>query len=350
MVRQRWRYTLKGAVAGFQRDHGTDLAAALTYYSVLSVFPALLALVSLLGVFGRGAETTEAMLDILRDLGQADIAAQLEEPIAAMVGAERAGTALIVGLAGALWGASGYVGAFGRALNRIYEVEEGRPVWKLRPLVLLVTIGLVVMAAIVLVGLVVSGPIAQAIGDQVGLGDQALRLWDLLKGPFLLAIVTGMVAVLYFATPNVKQPRFRFVSVGAAVAIGIWVVASIGFGFYVTNFARYDSLYGSLGSVIVFLLWLWLTNISLLFGAEIDTERERARQLQAGIEAEDRILLRPRDDSYLVKAESKREERIAEGRALRLEAEASETGDGTVAPDPGPRFDLEPLPSQSRRG
>lgn len=367
IARPGWVYTGKAAFAEFQRDQCTDLAAALTYYSVLSVFPAILALVSLLGVFGQGQETTDAMLEILRQLGQADIADRLEEPIAAMVANQSAGVALVVGLAGALWGASGYVGAFGRALNRIYQVDEGRPVWKLRPIVLLITLGLVVMAAIVLVGLVVSGPLAQAIGDAVGLGEQSLVVWEIAKWPVILGIVIVMVAVLYYATPNVKQPKFRWVSVGAAVAIGIWVIASIGFGFYVTNFARYDSLYGSLGSVIVFLLWLWLTNLALLFGAEIDAELERARELQAGIRAERTLQLPPRDDTGSVKAAGKLEERVAEGRRLRLGAVASgEVGDAGNGYEDGrghdrrhrprgdggdePAYELEPLPSEAARG
>ena len=145
-----------------------------------------------------------------------------------------------------------------------------------------------------------------------GFGDQSLALWDIAKWPFLLAVVVLMVAVLYYATPNVQQPKFRWVSVGAAVAIGIWVIASLGFGFYVTNFAKYDSLYGSLGSIIVFLLWLWLTNLALLFGAEIDAELERARQLQAGIRSERTLQLPPRDDSGSVKRTTKLEERVAE--------------------------------------
>ncbi|GAA4411229.1 YihY/virulence factor BrkB family protein [Fodinibacter luteus] len=363
--RPSWTYTAKASFAEFQRDQCTDLAAALTYYSVLSVFPAILALVSLLGVFGRGQETTDAMLEILRDLGQSQIADRLEEPIAAMVGAQSAGLALAIGLAGALWGASGYVGAFGRALNRIYQVDEGRPVWKLRPIVLLVTLGLVVMAAIVLVGLVVSGPIAQAIGEAVGFGEQSLAVWNLAKWPVILGVVVVMVAVLYYATPNVKQPKFRWMSVGAAVAIGIWVIASLGFGFYVSNFARYDSLYGSLGSVIVFLLWLWLTNLALLFGAEVDAELERARQLQAGIRAERTLQLPPRDDSVSRKAASKLEQRVAEGRRLRLEAEASAGGDadssgngrgrgrhgrtGAARAATASDVELEPLPSELAR-
>ena len=360
---------MTGAVTGFQRNQCTDLAAALTYFSVLSVFPALLALVSLLGVFGQGQETTDAILEILRRLGQDQIADQLEAPIAAMVGSQSAGVTLVLGLVLALWSASGYVGAFGRSLNRIYQVDEGRPVWKLRPFVFLITLGLVVMAAVVLVGLTVSGPIAQAIGDAIGFGDESSQLWDRAKGPLILAIVIVMVAVLYYATPNVRHPRFRLISVGSTVAIGIWVLASLGFGFYVSNISRYNALYGSLGGVIVFLLWLWITNLALLFGAEVDAERERARELRAGIPAERRLQLTPRDASASAKAAEKLEERVAEGRRMRLAAVAAgaggaraagAVGDATAGYGAGrahtqdrhraegePHVELEPLPSET---
>ncbi len=350
-----WRFTGKAALAEFQRDQCTDLAAALTYYSVLSVFPAILALVSLLGVFGQGKETTDAMLDLLDQLGQGEVADQLKGPIDAMVQSQTAGVTLLIGIGGALWSASGYVGAFGRSMNRVYQVPEGRPVWKLRPVVLLVTLGLIVMAALVLIGLVVSGPVATALGDLVGVGEQTAQVWDWVKWPVILAIVVVMVAVLYYATPNVKQPKFRWVSVGSAVAIGIWLVASLGFGFYVTNFAKYNAVYGSLGGVIVFLLWLWLTNLALLFGAEVDAELERARELEAGIRAEHRIQLPLRDSSGADKADEKRAERAAEGRQLRLDATANGgagAGNGSArargragASD----YELEPLPSQAAR-
>ena len=359
--RAGWRFTGKAALAEFQRDQCTDLAAALTYYSVLSVFPAILALVSLLGVFGQGQATTNAMLDVLERLGQDQVAALLEEPIKAMSTSQTAGITLVIGLGGALWGASGYVGAFGRSLNRIYQVAEGRPVWKLRPVVLLITLGLVVMAALVLVGLAVSGPIAQAIGDAVGLGDESRQIWNLAKWPVILAIVVVMVAVLYYATPNVKQPKFRWISVGSAVAIGIWVVASLGFGFYVSNFSKYNALYGSVGGIIVFLLWLWLTNLALLLGAEVDAELERARELEAGIGAERRLQLPMRDSSGADKAAEKHAERVAEGRRLRLEAAGSGADgvNGSSAGRAGRRgrqggddrtaYPLEPLPSEVAR-
>ncbi len=318
-----WRYTAKAAFVEFQRDQCTDQAAALTYYSVLSVFPAILALVSLLGLFGQGERTTTALLDIVRQLGQGQVADQLKGPIDQMVNARGAGLVLVVGLAGAIWSASGYVGAFGRSMNRIYQVDEGRPVWKLRPVVLLITVGLIVMAALVLVGLVVSGPVAQAIGEAVGLGEQGLTVWKVLKWPVMLGIVIVMVAVLYYATPNVKQPRFRWVSVGAAVAILVWVLASVAFGFYVSNFSSYNKTYGSLAGVIVFLLWLWITNLALLFGAEVDAELERTRQLQAGMKAERTLQLPPRDTRGSDKAATKLEEKVAEGREVRLASRSS---------------------------
>ncbi len=326
-----WKFTAKSAFAEFQRDQCTDLAAALTYYSVLSIFPAILALVSLLGLFGQGESTTAALLDIVNQLGQGKVAEQLQGPIDQIVNARGAGLALVVGLAGAIWSASGYVGAFGRSMNRVYQVDEGRPIWKLRPVVLLITIGLVIMAALVLVGLVISGPLAEALGDAVGLGDLSVTVWGIVKWPVMLGIVIVMVAVLYYATPNVRQPKFRWVSVGAAVAILIWVLASVAFGFYVSNFSSYNKTYGSLAGVIVFLLWLWITNLALLFGAEIDAELERARQLQAGIEAEETVQLPPRDTRNSEKAEEKLERKIAEGRQLRLDAQqagAGNDGDG----------------------
>ncbi len=344
-----WKYTAKAAFGEFQRDQCTDLAAALTYYSVLSVFPAILALVSLLGFFGQGESTTQAMLDIVRQLGQEQVAEQLNGPINQIVNARGAGLALVLGLLGAIWTASAYVGAFGRAMNRVYQVDEGRPIWKLRPVVLLITIGLVVMAALVLVGLVVSGPVADALGKAVGVGDLARTIWGFAKWPVMLGIVVVMVAVLYYATPNVRQPKFRWVSVGAAVAILVWVLASIAFGFYVSHFSSYNRTYGSLAGIIVFLLWLWITNLALLFGAEVDSELERARQLQSGIKAEETLQLPPRDTRNSEKAEEKLEQKVAEGRRLRLEAEAADDP-GEDADGRGPASDdLESLPSQRAR-
>ena len=332
LTKPSWRYTAKRAWAEFNADHCTDLAAALTYYAVLALFPAVLALVSLLGIFGQGESTTQTLLDMVRDLGQASTADQLEGPINQMTQAGAAGFALVAGLLGALWSASGYVGAFGRASNRIYEIDEGRPFWKLRPLQLLLTLAGIVLVGLVLVGLVVSGPVARTVGDTIGLGSTAVTVWGIAKWPVMLLAVVVLVAMLYHATPNVKQPKFRWVSIGAAVAIVVWVLASLLFGLYVANFGSYNKTYGSLAGVIVFLLWLWITNLALLFGAEVDAELERSRELQAGIEAEETLQLPPRDDSGSRKRARKEEERVAEGRRLRQRA-GERPKDGGAAPD-----------------
>ena len=320
LTKPSWAYTFKKAFTEFGRDQCTDLAAALTYYAVLSLFPALLALVSLLGVFGQGESTTNAMLEMVRQIGQGNAANQLRGPISQMTEANSAGFALVFGVLGALWSASGYVGAFGRAMNRIYQIDEGRPIWKLRPLQLLLTLAGVLLAALVLVGLVVSGPIARSVGEVIGLGETAVTAWSIAKWPVMLLIVVILVALLYYATPNIRQPKFRWISVGAAIAILTWVLASAAFGFYVSNFGNYNKTYGSLAGVIVFLLWLWITNLALLVGAEVDAELERSRQLQAGIEAEETLQLPPRDTRASDKKAAKLRDRIAEGRELRERA------------------------------
>ena len=201
-----------------------------------------------------------------------------------------AGILLIVGIAAALWTASGYVGAFMRAANVIYEVEEGRSIIKLRPLQMLVTLVLVLLLAIVLVALVLTGPLAEAVGSAVGIADSAVTVWDIAKWPVLLAVVVGMIALLYYASPNAKLGGFKSIVPGAAFAIVVWLVASAAFAFYVANFGSYDKTYGTLGGVVIFLVWLWLTNLAILFGAELNAERERSRQLEAGTPGAEREL------------------------------------------------------------
>ncbi|NKX53043.1 YihY/virulence factor BrkB family protein [Arthrobacter mobilis] len=312
-----WKYVLKRTIREFSRDQCTDLAAALTYFGVLSLFPALLALVSLLGVVGQAEQTTQIMLQVVEGVASPEVVNTLRQPIQRLTNVPTAGLALIVGLAGAIWSASGYVGAFGRAMNRIYEVEEGRPFWKLRPVTLLVTVVMLVMAAIAAILLIVSGPLAEAIGNAVGLGGPAVAIWNIAKWPALVAFAILMIAVLYYATPNVKQPKFRWMSMGSAIALVVLALATAGFFFYVSNFGNYNRTYGAIGGVIVLLLWLWIANMSLLFGAEFDAEMERGRQLQAGIEAEDSIQLPARDTKASDKRLEKEKEDIHHGRRLR---------------------------------
>ncbi|BCI55069.1 ribonuclease [Mycolicibacterium litorale] len=310
-------YVLRKTAREFGHDQCTDLAAALTYYAVLSLFPAVLVMVSLLGVFGQGRRTTDALLDIVSDVAPASTVDTLRPTIEQLVDSPSAGFALVVGILTALWSASGYVGAFGRAMNRIYEVEEGRPVWKLRPLQLVLTFAALLGAALVAFMLAVSGPVAEAVGNAIGLGEAAVTAWSIGRWPVILLLVIIAVAVLYYVTPNVQQPKFRWISLGAALAILTWIVASVAFGIYVANFSSYNKTYGALAGVIIFLLWLWITNLALLFGAELDAELERGRQLQAGLPAERELQLPPRDTRVIEKKEAAFEEDVKRAKALR---------------------------------
>lgn len=317
LTKRSWKFVLRKTVREFQQDQCTDLAAALTYYAVLSLFPALLVMVSLLGVFGQGRRTTDAVLDLVGDVVPASAVDTLRPTIEQLVASPSAGFALVLGILGALWSASGYIGAFGRAMNRIYEIEEGRPVWKLRPLQLMLTLAALVLAAAVAFMLAVSGPVAQAVGDVIGLGDIAVTVWNIAKWPVILLFVVMVVALLYHLTPNVQQPKFRWLSVGAGVAILVWILASVLFGLYVSNFGSYNKTYGALAGVVVFLLWLWITNLVMLFGAELNAELERGRQLQAGIPAERDLQLPPRDDRNVKKLEEAERQDVKRGLRLR---------------------------------
>lgn len=328
LSKRSWLYVVRKTAREFSKDQCTDIAAALTYYAVLALFPALIALLSLVGLTGHKQQTVTTLVQLLRDAGASSVAHTLQPTIAHLAQAPGAGLALIVGLLAALWSASGYTNAFGRALNRMYEIGEGRPFWKLRPAMLLLTAVLLVLAAAVMFALVVTGPAAQAVGNVLHIGSTALTVWNYAKWPVLLVLVVVIVALLYWGTPNIRQPKFRWVSVGSLLAIVIWMLASLGFGFYVAHFSSYNKTYGSLAGVIIFLLWLWLTNLSLLFGAELDAELERGRELQAGIAAEEQVQLPPRDTSKLEKDQRKERKDVERGRQLRL-SKGQRDGDST---------------------
>jgi membrane protein len=312
--RPGWIAVLKRTAVEFKEDNLTDWAAALTYYAVLALFPALLALVALVGIFGQYPQTTNAMLDIARQVSGNDSALNgLKDTIDGVVRNKGgAGALLGLGLAGALWSASGYIGAFMRASNAIYEVPEGRPFWKLRPLQVVVTLGIVLLVALLLVALVVSGPVAKAIGDQVGLGDTAVTIYQIAKWPIMAAIVLVILAVLYYVAPSARLPRIQWLSPGAIVALVIWVIASAAFGFYVANFGSYNKTYGTLGGAISLLVWMWITNLAVLFGQELNAEIERGRQLTAGLPAERELQLQPRGTPKNLEAQG--EEISREGR------------------------------------
>jgi membrane protein len=328
-----WMYVLRKTMREFGDDHCTDLAAALTYYAVLAIFPAAIAVISLLGVVSDPQQAVDNIVKILQPLVSPSTLNTVQPALESIAGSQGAGIGLIVGLAGALWSASGYVGAFGRAMNAIYEIDEGRPFWKLRPVMLLVTLIGVLLIALVLVMLVVSGSLASSIGSVLGLSSQAVTVWNIVKWPVIVLFVVLIVAILYYATPNVKQPKFRWLSVGALVAILVWIVASVAFAFYVATFGSYNKTYGSLAGAVVGLLWLWITNLALLFGAELDSELERGRQLQAGIEAESELQLPARDTRGITKARKKEEKDLAKGRAIREQADTTDTTDNSDTTD-----------------
>jgi membrane protein len=311
LTKRSWLGVLKRTVLEFKQDDCTDWAAALTYYGVLAMFPALIALTSLIGLVGDPTKTTDALLGIVDALGPSSAVDTFAEPVRQVAHDQSAGLALILGLLVALWSASGYVGAFGRAANAVYEVEEGRPFYKLRPLQVLVTLICVIMLALVALSLVITGPVAQAVGDAVGLGSAAVTAWDIAKWPVMAVVVSVIFSLLYYATPNVKQPKFRWITPGGVIALVVWIVASAGFAFYVANFSSYNKTYGTLAAVVVFLVWLWISNLAVLFGAEFNAEMERARELQAGMtEAEHTIQLPPRDTK---KMKHRRETTAADG-------------------------------------
>jgi membrane protein len=288
--------TLKRTVTEFSEDNLTDSAAALTYYAVLSIFPALLAMVSVVGLIGDPQTITRVLTDIVGSIGPKSAVDALQGPIQGLTKSSgTAGILLIVGIVSALWTASGYVGAFMRASNVIYEVEEGRSFIKLRPLQMLVTLVLIVLLVLVLLAVVLTGPIASAVGSAIGLGGTAVTVWNIAKWPVLFAVVVCMFTVLYYASPNAKLGGLKSIVPGAALAIVVWLVASAAFAFYVANFGSYNKTYGSLGAIIIFLVWLWITNVAILLGAELNAERERTRQLKEGVpEAERELQLEER--------------------------------------------------------
>lgn len=317
VTKPSWKFIAKKTLREFTKDQCPDLAASLTYYSVLSLFPALLALVSVLGIFGDAQKTTSALLDIVQGIAPGQTVDTIRPVIEDLASSPGAGFTLVLGLLTALWSASGYVGAFGRAMNRVYEIDEGRPFLKLRGTMLAVTVATVLIVAVIAAMLVLSGPVAEQVGNLVGLGGAFLAVWNIAKWPVMLVLVILAIALLYYATPNVKQPKFRWMSMGSAIALVVFLLASLAFGFYVANFSNYNKTYGAIGGVIIALLWLWILNMSLLFGAEFDAETERGRQLQAGIAAEETIQLPPRDTKQSDKLQAREDEDIRRGRELR---------------------------------
>lgn len=320
-AKMKWGYVLKRAFSEFSQDGCTDLAAAMTYFSVSAVFPGLLAVVSLLGVFGQGEQTTQAITGFLEGRVPPELNELLSGPINNLTSSTGGGIiALLIGVATGLWTASGYVGALSRSMNRIYEVEEGRGFVKLKGTMLLVTLVVVVTVVLIFLMILLSGGIAETVGNAIGLGSTAVTVWNIAKWPVILVLLMLMMAVLYYAAPNVKQPKFRWVSPGAIFAILGAILAAGAFSIYATQFATQTATYGVIGGVILGLLGVWIINNVILLGAEIDAEVERTRELQAGLPAEDMLQLPPRDVGTIVSRMEKEEKLMDQGRQMRLDS------------------------------
>jgi membrane protein len=289
--------TAKRTVSEFREDGMTDWAAALTYYGILALFPALIVLVSLVGLFGNPRTTTETLSEIVTSIGSSSSAKTFAGPIESITSNRgTAGFGLVLGAAAALWSASGYVGAFIRASNVIYETAEGRPAWKLRPLQIGMTLAMVVLLALIALALVLTGPIVKAVAEPIGLSDAAITVWNVAKWPALIAVFALMLAILYYASPNARLRGFKWVTPGSLVALVVWVVASAAFAFYVANFGSYDKTYGTLAGVVILLIWLWITNLAILFGHQLNAELERRKEIEEGVPgAREELRLKPRD-------------------------------------------------------
>jgi membrane protein len=283
--------TLKRLLTEFKEDNLTDWAAALTYYGVLALFPALIALTAIVGLVFQPAEVTKAITGVVKDIGPGSAADTFKGPIESVTRSKGGSAlALILGTLLALNAASGYVGAFMRASNVIYEVDEGRPFWKMKPLQIGITLACLLLLAFAAAIVIVSGPLATAVGSAIGASSAAVTVWNIAKWPVLALIVVLMLAVLYYASPNAKLPGFKWVSAGSLFAVVTIIVASALFAFYVANFGSYNKTYGSLGGVIVFLVWMWIANVGILLGHELNAERERSREIERGEEGAERAL------------------------------------------------------------
>jgi membrane protein len=304
MKGKSWGGVLKRTFKEFKDDNLTDWAAALTYYGVLSIFPALIVLVSLLGLIGSSA--TQPLIDNLGSVAPGPAKDIFTDAIKNLQGSSGAsGVFFVIGLVAAIWSASGYISAFMRASNAIYDIEEGRPIWKTLPVRVGLTVLLMVLTAISAVAVTLSGGLAKQVGNVVGLGDTAIQVWNIAKWPALVLFVSFMFAVLYWAAPNVKQPGFKWLSPGSVLAVIGWIIASVAFAFYVANFGSYNKTYGALAGPIIFLVWLWISNIMILLGAEFNAEIERGRRLEAGMRPEDKEpFAEPRDTRKMEKNRS----------------------------------------------
>ncbi|WP_347882108.1 YihY/virulence factor BrkB family protein [Amnibacterium sp. CER49] len=312
-------YSLKRTLSEFGSDQCTDIAAALVYYAVLALGPAIVAIVSILGLLSPSTISSLSNQILKPALaGSPSTYTLIDGLLTNASKAPGAGIGLVVGIVGAIWSASGYVGAFGRAMNRIYGIPEGRPVWKLRPTQLAVTLAVLVLVVLGALILVSTGPVVEHIAGRIGIGGPAFLVFSIVKWPVLVLIAVACVAILYYFSPNIRQPKFKWTSMGSVIALLVWALATVAFGLYLSfsGGGSYAKSYGPIAGVVIFLLWLWITNLALLFGAEFDAEIERGRELQAGMPAAQQIQLPMRDERGADKKAAKQKKLVDQARRL----------------------------------
>ncbi|MCU1415424.1 MAG: ribonuclease [Microbacteriaceae bacterium] len=315
-----WRFVLRLTVRGAVRNQLFDQAAALTYYAVLSLAPSLVALISIAAIFGEGRKSADALLETVNDVAPDSAIALLKGPLESFAASPSVGIALAASVIIAIWATSSYVACFGRSLNRIYGVEEGRSIWRVRSLDVLIAVVVMLLALVTVAALVLSDPVAANLGAALGIGSTPQIVWSIIKWPVLIIAVTLIVAILYYGSPNAKFPHFRWMSAGALVSVIGVLCVSLLFALYVRNFAHFDRTYSSFAGIVVVLIWIWIVNLVLLFGANFDAQYERARELEEGLPAERDVQLEPRDVKLIDRNAERRRQELAEARRIRAAA------------------------------
>ncbi len=322
MPTRSWTFALRRIFRAFAADGCPDIAASLAFYAILALLPATMVGFSILSVLGRDDETARILLDVVRATAPGEAASGVGDFLRELADLRMSGFLLVLGVLLSIWSMGRYVAVLGRGMNRIYGVEEGRPLLTLKPTQLAIAVVAMLCAAIAVLLIVGSSPVAQAVGDAFGIGEVVLFVWRIVRWPLLVVLVVFVVAFLYYFTPNVRPPRFRWMSLGAAVAIAVLAIASAGFSVYIAGFSNYDRIYGSFAGVIVFALWMWIANMALLVGVEFDAEVERIRELHAGVHAERQVQLPLRDASRIAKVV--RNDRADEAKARRIRVEETD--------------------------
>ncbi|MDH6130471.1 YihY/virulence factor BrkB family protein [Kitasatospora sp. GP82] len=298
LPKRSWRDVLKRTATEFRADNLGDSAAALTYYSVLSIFPVLLATVSILGLLGRS--TITPLIDHVRSLAPGSARQLITSVLDQLQHSQaKAGIAFVVGIVVAVWSASNYAGAFMRVSNTVYDIGEGKPIWKTLPARLAIAVALIVLLTLAAVAAVFTGPLASKTGQILGLGNTAITVWSIAKWPVMIVAVSLLIALLYWAVPNVKQPGFRWATPGGVLAVIVWFIASVLFALYIATFSSFDKTYGSFAAIIAFLIWLWISNMAILLGLEFNAELGRQRAIETGHPAAEEPYIEPRDTHEL---------------------------------------------------